>query len=243
MEELNAALMQKEGAAPCSEPGCHATTALGCEYVDRRARSCSTSWCPQHRAVTDAHVYCRRHAGVINALPLNDTSLTMPLPDLENRAPSLVAWVARQIDSDAWRLMLRELEVAGGGQLIADPVTLVFVGVERARAWERAWKLATHDGVKRRVSILVAEADDAEIEVKVGSNVVTTVMPPWIRHRVARETVSDQQDAEERQAFNEGVLEAMRIGLERERELVQRLESSRGVGTLHVAEAVGEELA
>ena len=236
VEQLNAELMLKPGTVQCSEVGCSAATGLSCEYVDRRQRPCSTAWCPEHRAVVDLHVYCRRHAGVVSALPSTGSSTTMPLPDLDNRAPSLVAWVARQVDSDVWRMMLRELDAAGGGQLLADPVSLVFVGVERRRAWERAWKLATHEGEKRRVAIIVEEYADSEVGVKVGAHIVERLVPPWIGHRRDHETVTPEQDAAERAAFNQRILDAVAAGLERERELARRLTRMTGVPILEVGE-------
>jgi len=75
-----------------------------------------------HRApvTIEGRVYCRRHAGVVSALPSLDSSLAVSLPDLDNRAPSLVGWVSRQIDGDIWRLLLKELTSGSGGQLVAD---------------------------------------------------------------------------------------------------------------------------
>ncbi len=233
-EELAAALAQKPGTEACAEIGCTSMLGLPCEYVDRRDRQCRTAWCPDHRAVVDLHVYCRRHAGIVGALPAGDTSVTMPMPDLENRAPSLVAWVARQVDSDVWQMMLHELEAAGGGQLIADPVTLVFVGVDRQRAWERAWKLATHEGEKRRVSLVVEEANDNEVAVRVGANIVMRLLPPWIGHRMRHERVSAEQDEMEREAFNRAVLQAVEQGLAHERALAQRLSRSQGTPRLEL---------
>ena len=211
-------LAQREGTLPCTVDGCSAMTAIACEYADRRARQCRTAWCPQHRVIVEGHLYCRRHAGVVSALPVADSTLVTPLPDLDNRAPSLVAWVARQLDGDVWRLLLHELDTEGG-ELIADPVVLVFTGVDRLRAWERAWKLVTHTGVSRRVSLMVEEAHDDELAVKVGANVVGRLSPPWITERRGSEPVDPDTDRREREAFNQRVLDAVERGLLREREL------------------------
>ena len=152
-------------------------------------------------------VYCRRHAGVVSALPSLDNSLAVSLPDLDNRAPSLVGWVSRQIDGDVWRLLLKELSSGSGGQLVADPVTLIFVGIGRQRAWERAWRLDSHVGIAHRVSIVVEESDDTVVTVKVGGNAVEQVVPPWILHRVRGETVPADEDRKEREEFYQRVLE------------------------------------
>ena len=210
---------QREGSLPCTEVGCSAGTGIGCEYVDRRSRGCRTAWCPAHRVLVEDHVYCRRHAGVVGALPAADSSLVVALPDLENRAPSLVGWVARQIDADVWRLLLGELDEDTGGQLVSDPVMLVFTGVERRRAWERSWKLVTHTGINRRVGLLVDEAADDEVIVKVGITVVARLVPPWITHRKQREQVDAERDAEERAEFNQQVMHAIEEEVLRQRGL------------------------
>jgi len=215
-------LAAREGNHQCTAAGCTATTGLPCEYVDRRDRHCRTAWCPQHRLVLLQHVFCRRHSGIIAALPSADSALSSPLPDLENRAPSLVGWMAKQLDSDIWQLMLRELQAESAGQLVSDPVALVFVGIERQRGWERAWSLALPGGDRRRVSLLVEEALDSELVVRVGVNVVDRVTPPWIQHRMRGEGVDEEQDRDERARFNQRVLDAMQRGLERERELSER---------------------
>ncbi|MFN2582767.1 MAG: hypothetical protein ABR498_08520 [Candidatus Dormibacteria bacterium] len=209
---------QREGTEACTEMGCTATTGVACEYVDRRARTCPTAWCPHHRVLVEDHVYCRRHAGVVSALPDADSSLVVAFPDLENRAPSLVGWMARQIDGDVWRLLLSEIDARSGGQLVSDPVMLVLAGLERERAWERAWKLVTHTGVSRRVSILVTEANDAEVIVKVAGKVVAMLTPPWITHRRQHEQVGEEEDARERAEFNQRLVGAIEEAIANERQ-------------------------
>jgi hypothetical protein len=149
----------------------------------------------------------------------------VPLPDLDNRAPSLVGWVARELDQAVWDLLLRQLEPDSGAQLIADPVTLVFSGMDRRRAWERAWKLDTHTGMARRASIQVAEYADVEVVVKVGVNVVDRLVPPWIEHRVRGDAPDPETDRREREAFNERILDAMQRGLARESEISEYIDS------------------
>lgn len=211
-------LLYRAGSLACTEVGCNAATGIGCAYVDRRSNQCSTAWCPQHRLIIGDDVYCRRHAGVVSALGARDPIPTTSFPDLDNRAPSLAAWVTRSIDAAVWELLLDELGNETGGQLVADPVTLVFHGVERKRGWERAWKLVTHTGVARRVGVLVEETDDAAVVVKVGAQIVAHEVPPWIAHRRTGERVSGDDDVREREAFNDRIIAAIRNGLRDERE-------------------------
>src|SRR5438105_7619744 len=97
------------GELPCTERGCTAVTGLECEYVDRRSRRCRTAWCPVHRLVVRDRVYCRRHAGVVEAVPTGVLDAQTPLPDLDNRAPSLVNWVTNEVDGEVRRLLIQEL--------------------------------------------------------------------------------------------------------------------------------------
>ncbi len=211
--------MSPETGHPCSQGGCTSQEGIPCAYVDRRGRECRTAWCPEHRVTIEDRVYCRRHAGVVSALPSLDDSLAVSLPDLDNRAPSLVGWVSRQIDGDVWRLLLKELSSGSGGQLVADPVTLIFVGIGRQRAWERSWRLDSHVGIALRVSIVVEESDDTVVTVKVGGNAVEQVVPPWIAHRSRGETIPADEDRKEREEFYQRVLDSIERGLGRERDM------------------------
>jgi hypothetical protein len=216
---------------PCTQGGCTSTDGAPCEYVDRRGRECRTAWCSEHRVTIEGRVYCRRHAGVVSALPSLDSAVAVSLPDLDNRAPSLVGWVSRQIDGDVWRLLLKELASGAGAQLVADPVTLIFVGIGRQRAWERAWRLDSHVGIALRVSIVVEENDDTMITVKVGANTVEQLVPPWIQHRVRGEAVAPDEDRKEREEFYQRVLDAIERGLGHERDLSHYATDGRATAT------------
>ena len=134
--------------------------------------------------VIDGRVYCRRHAGVVSALPGGYLANAAPLPDLENRAPSLVSWVAREVDADIRHLLLSVPDPGEVTELLTDPVYLVFTGADRRRAWERAWKLVDQTGDTLRVSLLVEEWADAEVAVRVDMAIVERLMPPWIAQRL-----------------------------------------------------------
>ncbi|GAC1337778.1 MAG: hypothetical protein NVSMB29_02650 [Candidatus Dormibacteria bacterium] len=203
------------GTSPCSFVACTDTTAVPCEYIDRRSHRCGTAWCPQHRIVVDSRVFCRRHAGTVSALPGGPLTGS-PLPDLDNRAPSLVSWVAREVDAEIRQLLLSQAGEDGAAQLIVDPVFLIFLGRERKRAWERSWKLVDHRGTALRVALQVEEDDNAAITIKVGSNFVGRVTPPWIAQRLARLPVSAEVDAERRQQFNQDILDIITPAVHRE---------------------------
>ena len=200
------------GNHPCSERDCRATTGERCAYVDRRGRTCGTAWCPDHQLILGGHVYCRRHAGVMRALAGGDGSM----PDLENRAPSLVNWVSRDLEDVVQEIVKGYRSELGTDRLISDPVHLVHLGPERLRIWERSWKLIDHTGWGLRVALEVDEARDTEVAVRVGRNIVTRVTPPWIQARLRGEPLSAEEDAAQREQFYRSLTETLATAIEAE---------------------------
>jgi len=201
------------GSLACSARDCPNHTGEACAYVDRRQRVCGTAWCPDHQSVVAGNVYCRRHAGVIGALQ-GQPQLVMP--DLENRAPSLVNWVGRDVEQVIQDIVTGYRSELGTDRLIADPVQLVFLGAERARVWERSWKLVDHTGWNLRVALEVDELRDTEVAVRVGRNVVARMTPPWIDARRRGEVVAPEVDAAQREEFYRGIAAAVASAIEHE---------------------------
>jgi hypothetical protein len=214
-EEGSASLVEMAGEEACTQSGCRSAAGLGCEYVDGRGHRCRTAWCPEHRLVMDGRVYCRRHAGVVSALPGGHAGHAGPLPDLETRAPSLVSWVAREVDADVRRLLLAAPH-HDGVHLVTDPVYQVFVGSDRRRAWERAWKLVDRTGRSLRVALLVEEGANAEVAVRVNSATVGRLAPPWIVQRLHGPLPPPEVDTQRRNDFNRVMLGMISRGLARE---------------------------
>ena len=211
------AVAERRGELPCTQPGCGSSVGLSCEYVDRRGRACSTAWCPDHRLVIAGHVYCRRHAGVVSALPVGLVSSATPMPDLENRSPSLVSWVAREVDADVRDLLLGEAALGGEAQIVTDPVYPAFTGSDRRRAWERAWKVVDRTGWSLRVALVVEECADAEVAVRVNSRTVERLAPPWIVQRLHGAQPPAEVDAQRRRDFDRRLCSIIRKGIDRER--------------------------
>jgi hypothetical protein len=168
------------GELPCAMSGCEQHTGLPCAYTDRRGRGCGTAWCPDHRLLAGGEVYCRRHWNTVQGMAEAHESA---LPDRDNRAPSLVAWVGRRLAPSIEQILLSRSSRNGPLQMVSIPVHLVFVGRDRARVWERTWAVADHTGYRYDVTLQVEEERDTELVVRVGRNVVTRVVPPWIEAR------------------------------------------------------------
>ncbi len=216
----------QEGSAPCSFAHCAARTGLSCEYVDRRGRACTTAWCPAHRIIVDGHVYCRRHAGIIAAIPKHvaGSGHAQPLPDLENRAPSLANWVADDCDADIRSLLVHEAQALNGGEVVVDPLIITYSGMDRSRVWERVWKLVEHTGMIYRISIAVEEELDAEVIIKVNQTSVYRAIPPWIGQRLLQRPIRPEVDAQRRKEFHDKIIGYVSRGIARERELRNRFE-------------------
>lgn len=201
------------GTLACAMSGCGEDTGLPCAYVDRRGRECGTAWCPEHRMLHENEVYCRRHWNTVKGL---DEAAEAALPDRDNRAPSLVAWVGRRMAPSIEEILLSRAQRGASLSLVQIPVHLVFVGRERARVWERTWAAADHTGYRYDVTLQVEEAHDTELVVRVGRNTVSRVVPPWIESRRSGEEVSHETDMARRQDFYESLRHLIADAVERE---------------------------
>lgn len=209
------------GTEPCSADGCREHTAISCAYRDRRGHVCAVPFCPRHWAMVGGVVYCRRHAGTITAL--GSATRTGGLPELENRGPSLINWIAGEIGPDVESLLAaaaRSVETVS----TETEVSVVF-DQNRRRRWERSWKLIENTGVSLKVALQVAEdEDDALIDARVAGTVVARGVPPWVARRRAGQYVDDKTDDEQRALFRTFFLDhiAAEVTSQRATELERR---------------------
>jgi hypothetical protein len=198
----------------CSEHGCESQTTIPCTYIDRRALACETGWCENHVVLLDGLPLCRRHASVMCAI--SEEERRTP-PDRNNRAPSLVQWVAQDLDPDI-RAALDRVKLPGD-QFYAEPAHLAHIGPQRVRAWVRSWKLMDHTGFSHWVTVDVPEASQTEVAIRVDGNVVAHAEPPWIKARHEGVTLSPEEDAEQRRQFRDDLAARVREHLLRPRAL------------------------
>ena len=111
MWKLRQGLRRPSGRVRCTEQGCHQAVSFRCVYADRRERVCGTTWCIRHGAMFNDSAYCRRHAGTVAAL--SNGFYQLALPDLDNRAPSLVGWMSSELDAPI-RVALRAARARNG---------------------------------------------------------------------------------------------------------------------------------
>ncbi len=186
------------GTLVCQARGCINHTGLQCGYVDKRGRTCAGIFCPTHRGVVNGVVYCRRHASTVRALGENAHD-RLALPDVDNRGPSLVNWIAGELDRRVRALLV---SVAHGDErvLIDSDVSLAYDHKRRPR-WERSWKLVETTGLVLKIAIHVDEREDALVTVRVGNEMVAQGVPPWIARRHSGEDLDPDVDRLRRELF------------------------------------------
>jgi hypothetical protein len=194
----------------CAMQECDSLDGRICAYRDRRGRPCDVSNCPSHSIRFDGALYCRRHAGTARAIaaPLGRPQ---SLPDLEDRTPSLINWVADDLD-DVIRAHL--LGAARRHELVVtDGYVQLTRDINRQSRWERSWRIVDHMGLVMKVCVYVAAGQDEVVHVRVGDDDVFTAIPPWISQRPHRES-GLTIDVAQRQRFYESIQEAVRVALE-----------------------------
>ena len=167
----------------CMAAGCGQRGGVRCNYVDRRSRPCTTTWCSRHWNTIAGRQYCRRHANVVEALA--GTPSAGGWPDVDNRAASLAGWIGRELDARVVSIF-RSVAPASGAMLVNDPVRLVMPPGGGARRWQRSWKLVDHAGVLNKVAIEVDESNDADVLARVDTELIGHGVPPWIEQRHLR---------------------------------------------------------
>jgi hypothetical protein len=197
----------------CHMTGCRGRDGTQCSYVDKRGRSCPTSWCPEHEALVGGLPFCRRHASTMAAL--DGAEAIAGLPDLDNRAPSLVGWMGRELDASI-RDLLHSVAPNDSAAVITDPVRLLLTPGGQSRRWAKAWKILDDTSVVSRVSVEVDEHDDCEISARVNTDLIGMGVPPWIEHRRAGVEVDAATDAAERIAFSAAMARSIELVVTRQ---------------------------
>jgi hypothetical protein len=190
------------GAFLCGERTCPERAEVACRYVDRAGRACLTAWCAKHHEVVDEVPYCRRHAGVMSALGAG-TEVGAPLPDVDNRTPSLMHWVVRGLDADLTTLLEGMADPQKGERVVTEGVQERPGRKREPTRWASSWMLCDNSAVSLRVTVEITESSDPEVVVRVGRDVVASQVPPWItrRARGLALIVDAETEARERRDF------------------------------------------
>ncbi len=215
--------VEEAAVMACNFRGCERTTASPCGYRDRRGRACGTAFCDEHGALVAGRHYCKRHGSTVVALGTH-ASDPLAFPDVSNRAPSLVHWVANDLDAPTRDILTRLARP--GEQVLSDQEVTMLHDQLRTPRWERSWRLVDHTGVIVKITVLVGEEDDALVRVRVGSEDVVRAVPPWIERRRRGLETTPEVDASQRRIFYRFIEENISATAER-----QRLANDRPVWT------------
>ncbi len=159
---------------------------------------CPLTFCADHGVVIEGVPYCRRHASTVQAIGAL-ASDPNGRPDINDRTPSLVNWISRELDGH----IRAQLQAAArpGESVVADDAVHLTRDSHRSLRWERSWRLVEHTGLVLRISINVSEENDALVRINVGSDMVADGIPPWIARRRMGEDVDVAVDIAQRQLF------------------------------------------
>jgi hypothetical protein len=182
----------------CGAPGCSNDTALPCSYRDRRGRMCTVAFCPDHGATLYGEVYCRRHASTVQAIGelARDPN---GRPDIDDRTPSLVNWIARDLDQHIRALLAAAAHP--GESIVVDDAVRLSRDSSRNLRWERSWRLVESTGLVLKIAVSVSTENDALVRITVGSEMVADGIPPWIARRRMGEDVDVSIDLAQRKLF------------------------------------------
>ena len=194
----------------CMAQGCTTRAGVRCNYVDRRSRPCTTTWCSLHWHTVAGKQYCRRHAGVVEALGGDPPAGGWP--DVDNRAASLARWMGRELDPRI-SAMFGRIATDGGTRMLNDPIRLVLAHGDGRRRWQRSWKLVDHTGVLNKVAIEVDESNDSDVIARVDAELIGHGVPPWIEDRHLRGTADDVL---ERRGFADAIVRSVELVVTRQ---------------------------
>ena len=182
----------------CSLPGCSNHNAVPCSYRDRRGRMCSAAYCAEHGVSIAGVQYCRRHASTVQAIGAL-ASDPNGHPDIDDRTPSLVNWISRELDGHIRSLL--ERAARDGETVVSDDAVRLSRDTNRNLRWERSWRLVESTGLVLKVTVHVSEGNDSLVRINVGSEMVADGIPPWIARRRMGEEVDVAIDVAQRQLF------------------------------------------
>jgi hypothetical protein len=189
----------------CWAPGCDSLDARSCAYRDRRHQPCRLASCLAHSIIFAGALYCRRHAGTARAVTA-PAGHPQNIADLDDRGPSLINWVATDLDEAIRGLLLRTTRP--GEQVVADGYVRGIRDIVGRSRWERSWRIVDHTGLVLKVSIYIDACDDSMIHVRVDADDVFAAVPPWIAQRPQGE-IALSIDVAQRQRFYESVHRAI----------------------------------
>jgi hypothetical protein len=132
------------------------------------------------------------------------------LPDLDNRAPSLVEFMAGRLHDAVVNILQATAAAHPGASIGTDGLHVTRAGMPRVRGWQHQWRLFDHTGPLTTVALHVDEETDDLVQARVNGTVVHQAVPPWITQRMAP---SEDDDIARREAFDQELLSAIRQAL------------------------------
>jgi predicted Ser/Thr protein kinase len=190
----------------CTFTGCTSRHGWQCGYKDSFGRECTTWWCKHHISFIESTPLCPRHTNVIRALKATAGTIReiKNLPSVDDRALPLAAFVGNDVDKDMTEILRRRYQGRKDVTILSDKaVRQSWVG-RSAAAWERNWSALHGHGYITRIAIRVTVAQDDNIQLVIGNNVVFEAVPDWI----ARRRQGGPADHADRARFRKKIIQA-----------------------------------
>jgi hypothetical protein len=127
-------------------------------------------------------------------------------PDLDNRAPSLVEFMARRLHAGIVSILEVTAAAHPGASIGTDGLHITRTGMPRVRGWQHQWRLFDPTGPLTTLALRVDDETDDLVQARVDAVVVYKAVPPWITQRTAQ---SQDADLARREAFDQELLAAM----------------------------------
>jgi hypothetical protein len=121
------------------------------------------------------------------------------LPDVSDRGPALINYVARDLDKSIRTMLARTARP--GESLIVDNAVRLAHDHRRHSRWERSWRIVEHTGPVLAVTLQLLEDQQSRVYVRVGAQMVADGIPPWIARRSQGVEVEAAIDISQRQMF------------------------------------------
>ena len=133
------------------------------------------------------------------------------VPDLSDRAASLVNWIARDLDVSIRASLTHAARV--GETVLADEYVHLVRDQTREARWERGWRIVDHTGLVLKVTLFVNDSDDSVVFIRLGEVIIASGTPPWIANRGQGFTPEASIDVAQRQTFYDSIETAIAAAL------------------------------
>lgn len=170
----------------CMHKNCTRIETWHCAYVDKQKRQCGRILCRLHLHDVNGLPYCTRHANTIRAI---QTDGKQSLPELDNRTPSLVAWIGNVLDTQVQDIFKQLKLEFPDAVLSSNRVTSKYIEKENNKIWYKNWKIL-HKAGCLNLRLEVNEKESILASIFLNEQNIWQGIPPWIKNNHNGDTLA-----------------------------------------------------